>query len=138
MRIVNGGCPEHLFEQVRPHIEAWSWLVPPWVDAVRVMFRADDDGTISTNVVEEYRNAYVYIAAGWGKVPEAERGRWVMHELLHIPVDAIHDAFVQLLQSTTEGGSPLNEWASETGRKGVERTVNDLERSLWERLGPDA
>lgn len=131
--VTNDGCQPHIFEHILGALQEWGWLVPPWVDAIRVTFDPDDDGTIATQVVEEYRVLHIQVCNGWGKVREDERGRWVMHELLHIHTNHLLDAFHDLLAATTEEGAPLRRWATEQARRAVERGTNDLERVLWEK-----
>lgn len=130
----NEGCQPHLFQHILEAVKQWGWLVPPWVDAIRVTFSPDDSGTISAMVTEEYRTVHLRVQNGWTKVREDERGRWVMHELLHIHTNHLLDTFHDLLAATTEPETPLHLWATEQARRAVERGTNDLERVLWEKL----
>lgn len=135
--LTNEGCQPHLFAHIEEALAEWGWLVPAWVDTIRVTFNGDEGAatdTIACQISYEYRSVHLQVCNGWTKVREEERGRWVMHELLHIHVNHIFETYHELLRATTQEGEPLNRWAEEQGRKAIERTTNDLERVLWERL----
>ena len=131
--LTNEACHPHLFAHIEAALAEWGWLVPAWVEFIRATFDPDESGTIVMKNAEEYRTVYLRLGNGWTRVPDDQREKWVMHELLHISTNHIFDVFHDLLEATTNEGEPLNKWADEQARKAIERTTNDLERVLWER-----
>lgn len=137
-QLLNNGIQPHLFSQIKEAIGECAWLVPVWLEEIRVNFDGDDEGTLRISVEEAYRTAYLYVCNGWAKVPDEERPRYVLHELLHVHTWQVFDLFHDLLSATTKDDEPLNKWASDQMRRAIERCTNDLERAIWNRNGEAA
>ena len=127
-----GDCPEHIYEQILPALEAALWAVPGWVEDVRVSFDLSHDGNFQTRCQEEYRVIYLIVGNGLATLPRRDWERWITHEFLHAHLEEIDD-FWRHLVDATDPPEALRTWAQKRWRRAMEIAVNDLERTFWNR-----
>lgn len=85
--------PPEMLAAIKPYVERFAWMLPPWMQYIRVRYEdADGEGTaISTVCNHEYRWGDVTFYACWLEVDDEEREVDVMHDFLHLSTNPIHD-----------------------------------------------
>lgn len=107
-------------------------MVPRWVDTVTVRYDPDEQELCSVGSAVEYRCVGVTVGDGYFSQDSSER-RWaITHELVHGHIEPLANAFMSLLNATTEEDSPLYKWAKEQWRQAEEGCVCDFARRIVE------
>jgi hypothetical protein len=117
---------------VEPALTRHLHRVPAWLDRLYVRLDVSDTNEAEITTRPEYRFATLRIMAGWLSLSEAERHRNIRHELAHIPLEPMCDAFRDLLDALApeddEPRAPLRAWALEQWRRAIEGAVCDVAR----------
>lgn len=126
--------PKELRDAVRPHLDRWLWVVPPWCRIIHVCHRhACDDtpGIVASNETSvEYRWARVAVYPAWLDQDDDERSRSALHELLHVILAPMHDVLSGVLEQTEN--EPFASTVEEDFRRAMEGAVQDLTFALVE------
>lgn len=123
-------APPHIVREVRPIIDAWLHLLPPWFAALDVTFVEPDTETESDlaeiTVREEYRLAHLTIYPRWLAQDDDARATAIRHEFAHVLVAPIARFAERLVERVTSEGGRSREWLMEDLRRAEESVVTDL------------
>lgn len=114
---------------VEPYIDEFRHAIPTWCHDVWIQYKPQD-GAASTCVREEYRSANITIEAGWIEQSMRKRRRDILHEIVHISLDALHNQAIDLRNMAVEHAPSAKDYLHEQLRHALERTTVDLTESI--------
>ena len=125
--------PQEIVNAVDPIVRELGYLLPPWVEFLRMHYMVDQEIIASTSSNYDYRNAQITISGSWLQMDEEERKHVIMHEMAHILTGPYFMCVDNLLEDLEEKGV-LTDFALAHIRRtitvGMEATVEDIGRSL--------
>lgn len=123
--------PPEVREATEETLAKWSWVIPPWVQFFRVRWIPKmEDAVLEVSTSYHNRWAVLRIGPQWLTQPPEEREAALLHELVHIVLDPIHEALHQITTSTTEKNTPARRLTKALGTSALETATEDTARLL--------
>lgn len=126
---------EDIPEVIRPDLERWfgtyEWAIPQWCHTVYIGWVGGDyangPAAVMTNDVNyRYRWARITVHGRWTDQPDSHRNRLVLHEIVHVAVDALYHWTRQQIKELTKDDDRLRRILDEEAEERIEAIVEDL------------
>lgn len=131
--------PAEVRQAVEPYITAHAHRLPGWVYELRVGFDDNNQDANAWNRTNpEYRWARINVCAGFLTESAEDRNEIVLHELVHIPVQALVNAAWRLCEEVKEQSPAAERLAREAVRVAMEGAVTDVTCMLLDAIGERA
>lgn len=130
--------PAEVRTAIAPHLATHLHRIPGWVHELRVGYDPNNTEAAAWNrTLPEYRWARINVCGNFLSESLVDRDEIILHEIVHIPVQAIVNAAEQLLK-LVEAHTPsagVVDYAREQLRTAMEGTVSDVTRMLTDAIG---
>ena len=122
--------PDEVQAALTPVLFRWQTLLPTWVQDFRVGFDTAINQFAETNV--NFRNRWVVLNVGavWLRERQESRENAIVHELVHVALEPLSNAYGRMVEDLTEPGTPLRALCDSTFTDALEGSVEDLARAL--------
>ena len=115
---------------VEPVLKHWDWLVPTWCQEFDVRYNPMKDARMAVTVNYHNRWAVLHVTGQWFGEPEDMREMCLVHELIHIFLEALTAPVGRIIEGATEEDSKERALADRMFADGMEQTVADLAHCL--------
>jgi hypothetical protein len=123
-------CSEEELSAIRPLLEKYHGLSPPWCESIHVMCHSHDPNaegcSCQIRTEEEYRRAHLTFFGAWLGEPPEYREQAVIHELLHLYTEATRVFAADLIRMYSADNESIRKYLFEQLRKQNEATTEDL------------
>lgn len=125
------GIPDEVVAAAEPLIERYAVLLPGWLHRLRVAWNegAEEGEQASVEAHEDYREAKIWLAAGFLAAPADERAEVILHELCHVVLAPLEQLAAGLSKRLDADG-PAGDALRDEVRKRREAVVTDLANGL--------
>lgn len=122
--------PTLVLADIQPYLERYEWLIPGWCSKVLVGWRAENqeggNAVLQCDVHYEYRWARVTVFGIWIDQDPRSKPDLIIHELLHITVEPLHEWVYAKLGLLLKDDIRLRDSLRQDERDISESVVQDL------------
>lgn len=123
--------PTEVRTALAPLVERHIALVPTWCHVLLLDWDdTDRDALAKTTCRREYRWAKITVCPSWLRQDSTEREDTIVHELLHVVMEPVHNHTTDMLNLIREKYPDVHAWAEEQRRYANEATVQDMTRAI--------
>lgn len=125
------GMPDEVRSAALAALERVLHCAPRWMRSLTLRWDESDnehDATVSADHV--YRRCLVTVCPAFLSLGPRDRERVMLHELVHVSLDALHTAALQTVHAVTEEDSDMRTMAEKIVESALESCTEDLAHLL--------